>query len=556
LESPGAETFRREPNESGSREPAERDRRPQPRRLNADVSLAAALVCAAAIVRWHGFGADYLWRDDAWQSLVARADGLREFLLVAVTAPGYSALLAGWFALVGLSPTRAQLPAFVAGICGPAVVFLVARRLDVSRTAAIVPAVILVTSSFHVDYSVRVKPFTLELLIAAGLLVVALNGIQRGMNGRRWAVLVASSVAATVFSALLVPVVASCLAAAGVADLRQQRRRSYPRVVGAAALYGSFGVAWWWVVLRDVGTPALDVFWQDHFIGSDGGWSAVPLRLVHRSGSLLRSLVVPAGVSVSDGPAQLVALVVGGLVAVGIYLSLRRDLSLGLLLAGPVTVTFALSMLRIAPTGTGRTDLVLYPSLLAAMALAIDRAARHLHSHRRTVAWVGGAAAVTIVVVASLGARPYPPVPDARPLVAEVERQSGQDDVVVIADGLLTYEIALVSSWSLSIVPSERSMTGFHVDFPGRAAIIVEESYAVPLELEERRQDREAAKSLAPLVAAEDPPEHVWVFGTRRPQVREVLEARGYQVVSRREANSPLIPDQYQELTLWRLEAA
>jgi hypothetical protein len=529
---------------------------PSPQRTKADAALAAALVCAAAIVRWSGFGADYLWRDDAWQSLVSRADGIREFLLVAVTAPGYSALLAGWFALVGLTPTRAQLPAFVAGVGGPAVVFLVARRLDVSRTAAMVPAVILVASSFHVDYSVRVKPFTLELLIAAGVLVLALNGIRRGMSGRRWAVLVASSVAATVFSALLVPVVASGLAAAGVADLRRQRRRAYPRVAGAAALYGLFGVAWWWVVLRDVGTPALDVFWQDHFIGSDGGWSAAPLRLVLRSGSLLRSLVVPAGLTLSDGPAQLVALVVGGLVAVGIYLALRRDLSLGLLLAGPVTVTFALSMLGVAPTGTGRTDLVLYPSLLVAMALAVDRAARRLHGHRRSLAWVGGAATVTLVVIASLGARPYPPVPDARPLVAEVERRAGEDDIVVIADGLLTYEVALVSEWSLSIVPSERSMTGFHVDFPGRATIIVEESYAVPLELEERRQDQEAATSLAPLVAAGDPPENVWVLGTGRPQVREVLETAGYRVVSRREANSPVNPDQKQELTLWRLEAA
>jgi hypothetical protein len=498
-----------------------------------DGAIVILLLGVAWSVRIRGFGTEYLWRDDAWQALVIKVEGLQEFLLVAVSAPGYAATLLAWLGAVGFTPTRAQVPAFVAGVFGPAAFYLIARRLRVSRLAAAAGGVILAISAVHVTYSTRVKPFTLEALIAIGLVILTVRATERGLRQVQWMQLVAACILATIFSAMMVPTAAACLTGAAVHALTTQGRKVLPQASFWVALYGGFGLAWWWLVLRGVRTEALDVFWEEQFVGSAGGFVATGVRLVLRTGSLFRTLVLPPGLSLDGGGAQLLAVAIGVLFVSGTVLAARRSPYLAVLTSGPMLLTVALSLARVVPVGAGRTDIVLYPSLLLTLVLSFEWGLSWLGEHRERLAWSGFAlAAGGLTLLAVLAARPYPPVPDVRPLVQQAEAAGRSSDLVVVLDGLLTYEIALVTTVEVAVVPSERSMTGFHVEFPTVASIIVEESYARPLEVEERRQDEYTASALATVMAAPDQPERVWVFGSMRPSLQHELERAGYRMQS------------------------
>src|SRR5215813_3880416 len=87
------------------------------------------LVGIAILLRVGALAPHSLWRDDAWQTLVIKAENWQQVARMGLTGPGFAIFLAVWLGAIGFSSLAAQIVPFVAGIAGPSFVFLLARRL-------------------------------------------------------------------------------------------------------------------------------------------------------------------------------------------------------------------------------------------------------------------------------------------------------------------------------------------------------------------------------------------------------------------------------------------
>ena len=398
-----------------------------------DAAVAVALGVLAALLRWGPLGPSSLWFDDAWLSLVHRSDGPIDVLRVGVTAPGFAAGLWAVLRVAGLSETAAQALPFAVGVAGPAAVYLAGRRLGLGRAGAVVAGAVLLVSPVHVTYASRVKAYTTDALLGAGLLVAGWRVVERPAAARRWAVLAGAGAAAVVVSAATAPTVAAGFLAGGLAAWTARPRRLAP-AVRAGAGFGAFALVWWGAVIRPASTDPLRGYW-DGFYLTHGPWRAL--------------------VGVVDGLSAVAPVVVLLALAVAAAVVAARRPLLAVLLVTPLVVTAALAGLQLVPLGGGRTDSHLYPSLALLLGAGVVEVAR-----RRQVV----TAAVATVVVAALAVTvrepdPYP-AEDLRPLVEAVERQAEPGDVVAVYPAA-RWAFALYTSSPVDIRRDATSANGF-----------------------------------------------------------------------------------------------
>lgn len=407
-----------------------------------DAVLLAALAVAAAVLRIGPIGPSSLWLDDAWTALVVRAESWGQAVDLTITAPGFGLLLRAWLSLVGFSETAAQLPALAFAVLGPPTVYLVARRARLGRAASLLAGALLVLAPAHVTFASRVKQYTLDALLATALLGLAWRVLEDPADRGRWAWLVAVSVAATVVSAAVAPVVAGAFAAGLVAA----RRAQAPLRTGllATGAYGLAGLGWYLAFLRPSVSPALRDYWSGEYIDASAGAVAAGTDLVRGLAGVLAAF--------SALPPLLVAAVLGAAVIVAIS---SRRVEVGVLLAGPVVVAIALAAARLAPLGGGRTDVYLLPGLALVCAFAVDALA-----DRRIAGGVVVLALLASVVPGPLP-RPYPEH-DVRPLVAQVEAELGAGDVLLVYSAT-RWAYGLYTSSPVSFRDDPTQGTGFDV---------------------------------------------------------------------------------------------
>jgi hypothetical protein len=112
--------------------------------------------------------------------------------------------------------------------------------------------------------------------------------------------------------------------------------------------------------------------------------------------------------------------------------------------------------LRIAPLGTGRTDLFLYPLFALLIAVAVSEiSTRH---------WWGVYIAV-VLVVGSLALASIPsmyPQEDMRQAVAVLEANVRPNDTIMVYSGG-RYAFALYAPWPVSVFSSKAQTNGFDV---------------------------------------------------------------------------------------------
>lgn len=423
-----------------------------------DVGVAAVLALVAALVRLPALGPSSLWLDDAWVALVARADGPADVWRVAVTAPGHTVALATWLRTVGFSETAAQLPAFAAGALGPAVAFVVARRLGRSRPAALLAGALLLSAPVHVAMSGRVKPYTLDavlsLLVVAGAwaLVTRIRAARGGDDPagpatRTWAVAVGAGAVAVMVSAALAPMVAGAVLAVGRATRRSPTLRA--RWLAATAALGVLLAAWWLAVLRPSIRPGLVAYWAPHFLDTSG-----PAEFARDLGASLVRLL--DGAVAVPWPLTLAVVLVGaGVLAV-------RDRVALVLLTAPFGVMIVLATLQRAPLGGGRTDTFLFPLVALLVAAAVDVAPRG----RPAVATATIVVALAAVVLGFARPPTYPAF-DVRPLVAAAE--SSGAPIVVYPSARWAY--ALYTTHDVTLVDDPDEATGFDVEIAGVAVL-------------------------------------------------------------------------------------
>jgi len=350
----------------------------------------------AAVLRAGPLGPSSLWLDDAWVALLSRADRAGDLWTMGFTFPGFAVLLRGWFAIVGFSETTAQVLPFAFGFAGPAALWFVCVRRGLSVGASLIAAGLLVASPVLVEYSTRVKSYTLDALLAVVLLGLGWWLVERPRSARRWAVAVVVTAAATVMSAAVAPYAAGIVVGGLVAGGVRQ-------ALVAGAAYGAFGLVWWAVALDRSVNSGLRAFWSDFYVDGPGD-------------------VVDGLYRVLDGfaplPVWVTALV---LLAVGVELVTRRSPLLALV-GMPLVVAVVLAALELAPLGGGRTDAFLFPALALAVGVGLEPLVSR---------WWVGAVAVALLVVLAPSARPYP-AEDVRPLIELAESQRRGDDAVLV----------------------------------------------------------------------------------------------------------------------------
>jgi hypothetical protein len=142
-----------------------------------DVIAVVALAISAYVARRGTLPGDGLWFDDSWVAAGAIHGTPFALLSHGSGTPGYTAILMAVHDLGG-GLRELGIPSLVAGIAGPALLYVALRSLGFERAIAAVVSAPLVIAHVHVLYSGRVKGYTFDALWVL-LLVIALPRLAR-----------------------------------------------------------------------------------------------------------------------------------------------------------------------------------------------------------------------------------------------------------------------------------------------------------------------------------------------------------------------------------------
>jgi len=416
------------------------------------------LVCVTlmgAAIRLQGLSSLGVWRDDAWAVMSSRV-GLGTAWHMWATAPGF------YFAersVISLHPGVtwwAQLLPLIAGIAGIPAAFALARYFGFGPKLSLGVALLVSISPTCAIYSVRLKEYSTDFLLACLILALG-EAARRRPDSRPLCVLTVVSVAGFAVSASTLPVIAGVWLALGVHVLRSREGFGRLAVSGAALAVGCLGVAA--ALYRHI-SPALHTFWRANYMSHRS-----PAAFVSSAHDVALSLYgAMLGLSVRfplEG--ALVFVVVTGLLVLGAR-QLKAMASPALVLGGAV-VACALGAI---PLGTGRTDEVLYPAILLLLAAGLREARRTVtrllspSAARRVAAWTFGAATVgTFVVIGATVNVAYPGT-DTRGLAQQLDHNRQSGDRIVVNE-LMRYPWALYEDTPLHLEFGPAWSAGFTV---------------------------------------------------------------------------------------------
>lgn len=475
--------------------------------------LPLATVCVVAItgftlwLRYRGIGISSLWLDDAWVGVGAKFPAIRDTIGSGLTSPGFSLIYRGWASAFGSGATTAQLLALGSGVAGPVVLFLAAEERGLPPLAGLLGAGLLAAAPDHISQSTHLKQYTAEAFVTTVVLWAAWRVIERPGASGRWVHLSVAAIAAGLLSGLGALVAGGALAVCIVAMLLARPRRLRPGII-ATCVYLLVVGPWTVFVVRPNVHEKLADYWQLYFLDKKGF-----------AGGL-----VPLSEAVARGFQHYEPrLVLCGLAIAAVIVLARRPL-VGVLLVTPTLMAIALAALRIAPLGTGRTDIYLYPTyaLLVAVAVAELGALR-----RGRWRWRWGMNAVTVagLVAVALAATPATsieyPREDLTPLVRHVEqsRQPGDEIVVYPSAG---YAYGIATRYSIEKRPDALAPTDWAVKVRGPDVVV----------LRAHRQD--PAKWGGPLDQLTARKPRIWLIGSHLfpdwDALVGMLQSRHYQV--------------------------
>jgi 4-amino-4-deoxy-L-arabinose transferase-like glycosyltransferase len=168
------------------------------------------LTLAAFAVRAVSLDAHSLWRDEVDAMRFASAP-LRE-IVTNFSRPGWNGplyffLLRGWIALTGTSEYGMRFFSLLFGVLGVPLAYILGKRLFTPQ-AGLIAALLVTASPYLTWYGQEVKMYTL----LPALVLLAIYGLRRAVDGEGWGWWVVQSVATTlafyahILAALLIPV--------------------------------------------------------------------------------------------------------------------------------------------------------------------------------------------------------------------------------------------------------------------------------------------------------------------------------------------------------------
>jgi hypothetical protein len=334
-------------------------------------------------------------------------------------------------AVLVAGPTEYALRAvpLLAGVATLVVSWRVARRL-LPGDAALVALALVALSPLLVYYSNELKPYSLDALVSAGLVAMALTVLDRPDDRRAWRWLALGGAAAPLFSTT------APFAMAGVAAclLLEPRVRATPEVMRRAAVTSAAWVAAGLVALfvhqdlvgRDSPTGAyMQGFWQHAFLTTD------PPGLRMRAWAAAFGALKVTFIDGVSRQRELSILVLAAALGLG-RLAHRNRLAIGALVAVPFACLGLAAALRLYPFDS---RLILFAAPLTALMLGAGVtwpgsviAARM--SRPAGVAVTAALACVLLVIPARRAVRAASVPPgrhEVRPLIRAIDRARDAD---------------------------------------------------------------------------------------------------------------------------------
>lgn len=409
------------------------------------------------------------FRDDAWVALGART-GPRTALEMGATAPGFALALRSWLQAADPATTWwGQLPVLVVAIAATPAVYATCRTLRLGPAPSLAGAAVVAVSPVAVGWSVHLKPYPVDLLIACAVLVlverIRVEGARRDL-----ALLAGTSVLGFALSASVLPAIVGGWTALVASALWCRSGRGSALAWAGATAAALGGV---YLVLFHRLSSWLTRTWHDYFVDLSSPGEALDTTLT-AAGRLVGGVL---GMSWVDHGALALALLVA--MAVGAATTGRRSWAA----LASVGAAVAAAAAQRSPIGTGRIDEVIYPALIVTGLLAVQagveavdrRWVRAAPSVKARAAAVAG----VVVVLAALGLGASRSAhyrgTDLTAMAAEVAavRQSGD---VVVVDARTRYLWALTQQDELDVVFGDHWLTGFTVRSHD-PAVRFEESY-------------------------------------------------------------------------------
>ena len=447
-----------------------------PHRSSFHLVALGVIVLFGAILRSTALQGHDLWYDDAWIALPAH-HSFADAIGLTISSPGFGALARTWILLDPHSTMWALLLPFSVGCAAPLAFYWLGREVHLSRAWALGMALFIAISPDPIQYSVRFKSYSCELLFGAVILALA----QRSRRTRSTSDVVIFGIVAAlgvVTAASIMIVVMGCGVALIVEQIRHRRLDRSTLAVG-----GGLGVLCLTVALIIHRAVPLQLHQS---------WSAthnmmtVPPTLGDVAATVATSTItyLHGAVGLPIGVANLasstlttsgvwwhtevtLAVVVVALMVTVPFLQLiagRSDLRL---LPSAMIVLAATSAwaLGVYPLGTGRTDSFTYGAVTVlvwtGMRALVDRRPLPLIARRAATVVVGCGA-----VLLGIHFHAWYPRQDLRAIVHEVRAEaSPQDRIIVSHRNAYTWALDDLTRTSIVVAKDapESASVGYYV---------------------------------------------------------------------------------------------
>lgn len=468
-------------------------------RLSTAVWTGLAIITAlAAVVRLPGLNDSGLFYDDAWFALPSRVP-LHTALDMVVTTPGYTVLNDAWIALGPSGNLWPKVLPFVIGVAAVPAIFWLSRVLRLPTWAGLVMSALVAASPAAIEYSVRVKEYEADLLLAI-VVLAATEQARRVRSRRSLIVLSAVSVGSVVMSTSLLVAVAGCWVALLAVSIADRRDRAGIVVTGAITAVLCAGP-----VLFVAGhiPRSLTEFWvaTDRLMGAPYNGSHLAHIVALTAGGIAHGFVgtplpatFPQTVKISHGSEawllalgvlELMVFAVMALPSVRDVLRRRVDGSsvAGLASVTSILVAVVLWGVGLVPLGTGRTDLVLLPAACVLLGFGLVRLRRVGARQSWLSATSRRSIKIALVVVACAAGsllgwhqRSWYPAQDVTKVVDAIDRDLRPGDAIAVTGrNTFTWAFEGLSPFAVHLDrndPKARTI-GFWVTFTPRKVIEV-----------------------------------------------------------------------------------
>jgi hypothetical protein len=454
------------------------------RRLRAPQTIAVGATCLVLVAiadatRDSSLGGSPVHTDDAWVLLGWKAHRWTDVQRAGSSSLGFVLLLRAWLSTVGFTHRHAQwLPLIASLLCAPAFL-LVALRMRIRYSAALLGAAMLLASPTLVSYATRVKQYSFEVLLAILLIGLAAALLRAPTAKRAWIAYSICSVISLVVSFALVGVVAAGIGAGIIAAWRENGLDGLRR--SAASIYAMavalFAGTWFLAIIRPTRSTALHDFWSGFYLSEPVGTPPAPPwwhwtdtthhGLLAHDWKLVQFLFEGA----FSGPTTVLII---GFVVASVLVAIQRPFHAALF-GIPVLLAVVGSLAQLAPIGGGRTDAWLYAPMTFMIVSAVDIVLRRVHDGRRPdardprrsvvskragLALSGSVIVIALFCLVNIPAATAFAWPDVAPLITTLEADRTRHDLVVVGTAF-TFNYALYAPQPVVTKVSDRNATHF-----------------------------------------------------------------------------------------------